>query len=206
MADDAADLHEYLSQPETVAFEPYEVMTFKQTELELAKRIANPGFLAVVLKSENKVIGNLYCEELPFGTWEVGYVFNAKYTGQGLATEAVSAFIADIFTNKQAHRIIAGCDPENTKSWKLLERLNFRREGLHLADHWFRRKPNGEPDWRNGFEYALLASEWQALQTPTSQRSTSHDQTSQISATQAPTLPDKSANWPSSKWQEDASQ
>lgn len=59
-AGDWADLYEYLSQPETVRFEPYEPFTEEAARREAVNRMENSDFWAVVRKSDQKLIGNLY--------------------------------------------------------------------------------------------------------------------------------------------------
>jgi RimJ/RimL family protein N-acetyltransferase len=43
------------------------------------------------------------------------------------------------------HRVVAHCNPENPASWKLLEKIGFRREGPHRQDVFFRRNAAGAP-------------------------------------------------------------
>lgn len=51
-------------------------------------------------------------------------------------------------------------NPKNSSSWKLLEHLHMRREGLHLQNIYFKTGSNGEPIWVDTYEYAILKSEW----------------------------------------------
>ena len=52
------------------------------------------------------------------------------------------------------------CNPENTASWKLLERISMRREGHYKKLAYFKKSPNGKPLWHDAYEYAILAEEW----------------------------------------------
>ncbi|MHC1693677.1 MAG: GNAT family N-acetyltransferase [Eubacteriales bacterium] len=158
--DDWKDLHEYLSQEQTVKYEPYGVFTEQDSRLEATSRSTNPAFLAVCLKDSGKLIGNIYLSEKEFDTWELGYVFNSRYTGQGYATEAARAVMDDAFKNKSARRITAMCNPLNVRSWRLLERLGMRREGCLLQNIYFKRDSNGNPIWVDTYQYAVLAHEW----------------------------------------------
>lgn len=72
---DWQDLYEYLSDEEVVKFEPYDVFSVEKSKKEAIKRAENKIFYAVVLKEENKVIGNLSFIKEEFDTWELGYVF-----------------------------------------------------------------------------------------------------------------------------------
>jgi RimJ/RimL family protein N-acetyltransferase len=95
-----------------------------------------------------------------FHTWEIGYVFNPKYCGKGYATEACRRILQHAFEELNAHRIVAECNPENTASWKLLERLSMRREGYYKKPGFFKRTLYGEPIWHDAYVYAILEEEW----------------------------------------------
>ena len=160
---DGQDLFEYLSQAEVVKYEPYHVFTRQKAMQEAIKRSKNLDFLAVCLKDTGKLIGNIYLSKQEFETWELGYVFNLKYQGKGYATEATQALIENLFANNEAWRIVAFCDPLNVASWKLLERLNMRREGHLLKNVWFFKDENDKPIWKDSHEYAILKEEWQQI-------------------------------------------
>ncbi|MDF2540371.1 MAG: GCN5-related N-acetyltransferase [Herbinix sp.] len=163
---DWKDLYDYLSLEEVVKYEPYEVFTKEQCMEEASYRSNNEAFWAVCLKENNKVIGNLYfAKEGPeeFRTWELGYVFNPKFGGRGYATEACKDMLQHAFKEYSAHRIIGRCNPQNTASWKLLERLGMRREGHFIKPVFFKRDIEGQPIWHDAYEYAILAEEWFAI-------------------------------------------
>ena len=160
-AGDWIDLHEYLSQPETVKYEPYGVFAEGESRMEALRRSGDDTFWAVCLKETGKLIGNVFLAEQAFGTWELGYVFNAGFLGQGYATEAARALIGYAFENN-AHRIAAMCNPLNERSWKLLERLGMRREGVLLQNVFFKTDEQGKPIWQDTYEYAVLRGEWES--------------------------------------------
>lgn len=82
--------------------------------------------------------------------------------GRGYASEAASTLVTACFESSGAHRVTAGCDPRNTASWRLLERLGFRREGHFLANASFTSDGEGNPVWHDSYLYAVLADEWRA--------------------------------------------
>lgn len=156
---DAEDLYEYLSDPEVVKYEPYKPQTKEACIKEAVNRSNSDCFVAVVLREEGKVIGNLYFKQVEpskVNTYEVGYVFNGSYQGSGYATEGLEALVQDLFQEKKAHRIIAMCNTENIGSWKLLERLGFRREATRVANMYFEWDQYGNPLWFDSYQYALL--------------------------------------------------
>jgi RimJ/RimL family protein N-acetyltransferase len=160
-SDDWPDLYEYLSQEEVVRYEPYGVFTEKAARREALRRSRDSAFWAVCLKDGGKLIGNLYLAKQEFDTWELGFVFNQNYHGNGYATEAAFALIDDVFKNRRAHRVTALCNPLNAPSWKLLERLCMRREGHLLQNVYFKKDEAGRPLWVDTFEYGILSCEWQ---------------------------------------------
>jgi Acetyltransferases, including N-acetylases of ribosomal proteins len=158
---DWLDLYEYLSQEAVVKYEPYEVFTEANAKLEAINRSHSAEFWAVCLKDTGKLIGNIYLSKQNFDSWELGYVFNANYHGNGYATEAAKHLVNDAFANQNARCVTAMCNPLNAASWKLLERLCFRREGHLIKNIYFKTDENGEPIWADTYEYAILCTEWQ---------------------------------------------
>ncbi len=158
---DGEDLYEYFSNPNVLKFEPHKPFTKDEALAEAKWRENDERFLAVCLKS-GKVIGNLYFSKGDFETWEIGYVFNDKYWGNGYATESLSALLDYAFVSLNARRIIAKCDPKNTPSWKLLERVGMRREATMLQNVFFFTDENGTPIWKDTYQYAMLRTEYMA--------------------------------------------
>ncbi|XMB71710.1 GNAT family N-acetyltransferase [Mycoplasmatota bacterium WC30] len=160
--EDVFDLYNYLSKSEVVKYEPYNIYSLEAAKKEAIRRSSDNAFLGVVLKENNVLIGNLYYElnNKEFNTWEIGYVFNSDYQNQGYATESVKKLIDIIFKKHNAHRIVAFCNVLNTSSWKLLERLNFRREAHRLQNGFFKKDKNDKPIWFDSYEYALLSTEY----------------------------------------------
>ncbi|MFA9375999.1 MAG: GNAT family N-acetyltransferase [Lachnotalea sp.] len=155
---DANDLFEYLSKEDVVRFEPYAPYTYDEAISEAKRRAENKNFYAVVLKT-GKVIGNLYLAQGEFDTWELGYVFNSDFWGNGYALESAKELITYAFEKCGARRIIAMCNPLNQSSWKLLEHLTFRREGKLIKNIYFFKDACGNPIWQDTYEYGLLKEE-----------------------------------------------
>lgn len=164
LPEDWKDLYEYLSKEEVVKFEPYEVFSEEASKAEAIQRSKQDIFWAVCLKENNKLIGNIYFnqqEPNEINTWELGYVFNSAYWGKGYASESCSRILKYGFEQLNVYRVVAMCNPENTASWKLMERLNMRREGQLKKNIFFKRDEAGNPIWNDTYEYAVLAEEWE---------------------------------------------
>jgi RimJ/RimL family protein N-acetyltransferase len=109
----------------------------------------------VELKLNRKMIGNLYVAEREYKGVEIGYVFNKNYWAKGYAKEAADCIIQDVFRTG-VHRVYAKCDPNNVPSWKLLESLNFQREGHLKKNIYVQTDKSGQPVWRDTYIYAKL--------------------------------------------------
>jgi RimJ/RimL family protein N-acetyltransferase len=161
-AGDWEDLHEYLSDAEVVLYEPYCVFSPEESRSEAVRRAGDRDYWAVCLKDGGKLIGNLYLARQEFETFELGFVFNKKYQGQGYVTESAGALVGYAFKDLEARRVIAMCNPINIKSWHVLERLGMRREGHMRRNVYFKTDPSGRPVWVDTYLYAILEDEWQA--------------------------------------------
>ena len=161
-AADADDLYEYLSDSQTYVFEPGEPITAQLARVIAADMATSPDFWAVELLLTGKQIGQIYLkqvEPLELLTCELGYILNPHFQRMGYASEAAAALVEHAFTVRGMHRIYAHCNPDNVASWRLLERIGFRREGLLRQNIFFRRNAAGEPLWTDTFVYAKLANE-----------------------------------------------
>lgn len=79
------------------------------------------------------------------------------HQGRGYATEAALALLAHAFGTLGLHRIVATCQPQNTPSVRVMEKLGLRREA-HFRKCM--RAPGG--GWWDEYLYALLEEDWAA--------------------------------------------
>lgn len=156
--EDIQDLYEYLSDEEVLRFEPYRPMDMQAVEENLNWRISTEEMIAVELKATRKLIGNVYLGKRDFEALEIGYAFNRQFWGQGYATESCEALLKQAFSNG-VHRIYAECDPQNVASWKLLEKLCFRREAHLRKNIYFWKDSKNDPIWKDTYVYARLNKE-----------------------------------------------
>jgi RimJ/RimL family protein N-acetyltransferase len=164
--DDLADLYEYYCLPDVTRYLPWGAKNLHETRDALNKKKRRTALkgdnsiynLAVVHKETNKLIGDtlLFLRSVDFRQGELGYVFNPDYHGQGYATEAAELMLRLGFETFNFHRIFARCDPRNTGSYKLMERLGMRREAHFVHNEIFK----GE--WGDELVYAILENEWRA--------------------------------------------
>lgn len=158
--EDLNDIYNYLSDPEVVKYEPYKPLNKEQCREYLNAMVSGNDFWAIVLKEKNIVIGQVYLSNTSPYLWELGYVFNSNYQHKGYASEAVAKLLQHIFNEQDAHRVSAHCNVENKPSWKLLERIGFRREGHFLQNVYFFTDENDLPLWQDTYEYGYLYNDF----------------------------------------------
>ncbi len=106
--------------------------------------------------TDNRIIGTctLYHTDIDNRRAEIGYALGSEYWGNGYMQEALTSLINFCFSNLNLHRLEADVDPKNMSSIKLLERLEFQKEG-YLRERWL--VGGGVQD---SLFYGLLKSEW----------------------------------------------
>ena len=94
-------------------------------------------------------------EDRPNDRIEIAYSLSRRYWNKGLMTEGARAVLDRAFCTYDFHRMYAWCDPGNTGSRRVLEKLGMKREGL-LRHHikW-------EGEFRDQLFFGLLRSEWE---------------------------------------------
>jgi RimJ/RimL family protein N-acetyltransferase len=89
-------------------------------------------------------------------TVELGYRLHGSVQRRGLMHEACTALLDWLFGAVGVRRVTAMCVTANEPSWRLMEKLGMRREGL-LREY---RQLGGQ--WRDEYVYGLLRREWRA--------------------------------------------
>jgi [ribosomal protein S5]-alanine N-acetyltransferase len=155
--DDWPAVHAYTSDAGVMTYLPEGVMTEEQTRQFIAESMTEEARnYAVDLQAEDRLIGHV-----GFHPWfapridELGWVVHPRYHRQGYATEAAAALLRYGFESLSVHRVIATCQPENTPSWRVMEKLGMQREG-HLRKCIYR----DETTWWDEYFYAILEEEW----------------------------------------------
>lgn len=152
---DKDDLCEYMLQRVNEEFEGYPDFTADKAENEINYRSKSEEFFAIELKQNHKVIGNIYFGKRDFEARELGYVLNNGYLHKGIGTEACRAFLDNAFSNG-VRRVYAECSPDNTASWKLMEKLGLAREAHFKKNVSFHNDENGKPIYWDTYVYAKL--------------------------------------------------
>ncbi|WP_339722386.1 GNAT family protein [uncultured Paraglaciecola sp.] len=85
---------------------------------------------------------------------EIGYRISQTAAGRGVCTEALTLLVDLLFTDLGFFKLVAKCDPRNTGSYRVMEKLGFKREAF-FKEHYLL----GD-EWTDQYDYGLLASEW----------------------------------------------
>lgn len=123
----------FLGQSMPVYAEDFFTLEYQTKRIRYEKELRDLGkeFRYFIFK-EKKIIGNVSVSNIIRGNFQngfLGYSVDENETGKGFATEAVSSVIKIAFKDLKLHRLEANVMPANTASIKVLQKLNFIKEG-----------------------------------------------------------------------------
>jgi RimJ/RimL family protein N-acetyltransferase len=164
---DFAALHDMFGREDVCRYLPWEPMDVDQARAKLEMRVTqtrieadgDPLVLAAVHGESGRTIGELMLRLTSTRSrqGEIGWSFHPDAQGRGLATEGAREMLRFGFEEVGLHRIVAGCDPRNAASLRVMERLGMRREA-HFVESEFLKD-----EWIGEIVCALLDGEWRAL-------------------------------------------
>ncbi|MGN6302290.1 MAG: GNAT family N-acetyltransferase, partial [Angustibacter sp.] len=115
---------------------------------------------AVVAMAFLEVVDGMGQPGMPLGTEGlIGYIVDPRFWGQGIASSVVEGLLAAAFGPLGLRRVTAGCNADNPASARALEKAGMRREQHGVQDSW-----HAELGWVDGYQYAMLATEWRSRQ------------------------------------------
>jgi RimJ/RimL family protein N-acetyltransferase len=168
-AGDLDALYAYQSDPDVLRYMYWEVRSRDEVAEQLTKRLTQDRLddehdylaLAVVPDEVGQVIGEVILRwtSREHRQGEVGFALGTGFQGRGYATEAAEAMLRLAFRELGLHRVFGRCDPRNTASAQVLERL-----GMRLEAH-FRQNEIFKGEWGDELYYAVLEDEWAARQS-----------------------------------------
>lgn len=164
-----AEVYGWYTDPELVApFDRFSTDTFEEFVRAIERSPDDPTSLAprfaVAERTSDGLLGvvGFYAAHPVLEFIDVWYVLgNREARGHGYGREAVGLMVGHLFRARSVERIGATADVDNVASYRLLERLGFRREGT-LRSALFH---HGR--WHDVFVYGVTRSEW-ATRTPPS--------------------------------------
>jgi len=169
--DDFEAVHSYASCAENLIYMQWGPNTEEQTRAFLKRasiEATNSNnekdyIYAAVLKSSDandtgKVIGG--CDMNVQGDRAgVGWILHRDFWKQGYGTEMGKALLKFGFEGLNLHRVVSCCDAENYGSYRVMEKIGMRREGLFIegrpANKW------SDKQYSDELRYAILKDEWE---------------------------------------------
>ena len=164
-SDDFAAVHSYAGVSENTIYMIWgpnteqETLGFINTAISKGEETPCANYqYAAVLKDTGGLIGACSLV-LPGDEAEIGWILHLDYWNQGFGTEMGKAMLELGFNELRLHRIAAHCDAENCSSYRVMEKIGMRREGL-----FFDSRPAhklSDKKYSDELSYAILRSEWE---------------------------------------------
>ena len=102
-------------------------------------------FVGAFEKAHHEFVAQVYVG--PFSVnpvdFIIGYIAERDHEGQGYVTEAVTAIVAQLFSDLGADQVRIHCDETNERSRRVAERCGFRLERMFPEE---KRGPDGQPE------------------------------------------------------------
>lgn len=127
MQKDLEDVYAYFSNPEVAKYEDFNPMSKSEVKELINEWEKKDSRLVVELKSQHKVIGSIGYFVDEDGDYSLDFDFNPAYGKKGYATEAGKSLLDYLVHILEAKKVFGDCDICNVNSWRLLERLGFKR-------------------------------------------------------------------------------
>jgi RimJ/RimL family protein N-acetyltransferase len=157
---DVEDEFAYRSDPEFSRYLDYrQPFTREDAERKVAICLTEPWekYQTFAVVFEGRVIGAVNLEQDAANQIAMlGYAIAREHWGKDIAMEAARALIDWAFETFNLAKIWASADLRNERSWRVMEKLGMRREGV-LRSHFV-----GRDGRHDDVHYGLLREEWEA--------------------------------------------
>lgn len=164
-SEDFASVHSYASIAKNTEYMIWGPNTVEQTQAFIDMAISKAEDVpctnyqcAVVLEETGLLIGACSLE-LSDDEAEIGWILHMDYWKQGYGKEMGNALLEFGFDELHLHRIIAHCNAENYGSYRVMEKIGMRREGLFIESRPEMKKSIKKRG--DELSYAILRDEWE---------------------------------------------
>lgn len=164
--EDIDDMYEYVSNDDVMKYERENYPTKESFYKMLYVLVDHDLIYSVRLKDKPKVIGHIFLGKtspMINNEYNLGYIFNPLYTGKGYCTEASIVLVDYAFKELKANRVRAACNPENTPSWRVMEKIGLIKEGLFKKRFFIRNDQNDIPIYTDEVMYGIHVSDWKNM-------------------------------------------
>lgn len=133
--DDALRMSEYRSKEEVARYQSWEIYTEDDAKKRIQECLSQTSWnrpkdnyhLAIILKENNYMIGDLFIEVVTRKVFVLGYTLDSDYWSQGYATEMITAFCQYMKDEYNFKKVVCYVYNDNIRSKKLLKRLHFMK-------------------------------------------------------------------------------
>jgi len=160
-------VQDFSSHPEVYRFQSWGPTTPEEARGYVARTIAQAQqqprtnyTLATVVAATNKVVGScgLIIHSQQFRHGEIAIFLHPDAWGHGYGTEMERLLLDFGFLKLGLHRITGTCDPRNTASARMMQKVGMQLEGK------LRENIRLRGEWRDSLLFSILEHEWQARQ------------------------------------------
>jgi ribosomal-protein-alanine N-acetyltransferase len=123
------------SQPPSTWAERHSPVVFTAMLRTLRRESRAGRSLPLAVTYDGRLAGQVTASNVVRGAFDsaaVGYWVDGALAGRGVLPTALALLVDHCFTAVGLHRIEANIRPENTASRRVVEKLGFREEALHL--------------------------------------------------------------------------
>jgi len=129
----------------------------RQLKMQRTKATYDLAYSFLCFRKDNKdLLGGINISNIQRGviqTCNIGYWLGERNIGYGYMEESIKAIIPYIYEQLKIHRIQALTLEENIASRKLIEKVNFKKEGV------LREAMKINNEWRDHLIYSLLIND-----------------------------------------------
>lgn len=132
---DALRMSEYRNKEEVAKYQSWDHYSIEEAtkriqhcqQVNVYNQPKTDYHLAIILKQEEKLIGDLFIEVINRKVFVLGYTLDSDYWSCGYATEIISAFMDYMKQTYQFKKVICYAYVDNARSIRLLKRLGFMK-------------------------------------------------------------------------------
>jgi [ribosomal protein S5]-alanine N-acetyltransferase len=124
------------SQPPATWADRHSAVVFTAMLRNVRKESRAGRTLPLAVTYDGRLAGQVTASNVVRGAFDsasVGYWVDGAIAGRGVLPTALAMLVDHCFQTVGLHRVEANIRPENTASRRVVEKLGFREEGLHLG-------------------------------------------------------------------------
>jgi ribosomal-protein-alanine N-acetyltransferase len=140
------------SQPYATWAERHSPVVFTAMLRNIRKESRAGRTLPLAITYDGRLAGQVTASNVIRGAFDstsVGYWVDSSVAGRGVLPTALALLVDHCFTAVGLHRVEANIRPENTASRRVVEKLGFREEALHLRYLYI------DGAWRDHLSFAV---------------------------------------------------